>query len=446
MTDIDEWVEAFDDFVVAGRSSNSDELSGSITFLAPDLQEELATVLLDKIGFLSLKLPNLETDKNQNLQFTVELYVEDIFFEYLGNFGGGSFGTSVATPTPTPAATPSATPTAIPSPTPEPVVYETLPVTATPATPFPTATPTPAPSPPPILPTTTPTPSPTAVPIVLGNKPPKVSIRSTVEDVVGGSVVLEYVLYDFTGDRTSIKVEFSVDGGKGFNSASPFSLSDVTSKLETSASGISHRFSWNTGLDLGVKPFDSVIVRITPSDSSVGRSDQIGPFAYNPLRDTVAKECGIRDGQWLLDSKNWDELNKALLVCENRLVVSLQDGLVAVDKTARSTRTLSATLNEIGGAQKLVSAYGGVVLTLQQQAADAYTGTVSEDQFSATLTTLNDLAVELDKSLSTLGEDSQLINLKLQDTLQQQQRTLQTLSNVLQMSHDTLKSIINNFK
>ena len=160
----------------------------------------------------------------------------------------------------------------------------------------------------------------------------------------------------------------------------------------------------------------------------------------------MAKECGIRDGQWLLDSKNWDELNKALLVCENRLVVSLQDGLVAVDKTARSTRTLSATLNEIGGAQKLVSAYAGVVLTLQQQAADAYTGTVSEDQLSATLTTLNDLAAELDKSLSTLGEDSQLINLKLQDTLQQQQRTLQTLSNVLQMSHDTLKSIINNFK
>ncbi len=44
--------------------------------------------------------------------------------------------------------------------------------------------------------------------------------------------------------------------------------------------------------------------------------------------------------------------------------------------------------------------------------------------------------------LSTIGDDAQLANIDLQNKLQQQQQTLQTMSNVSKMLHDTSMSII----
>lgn len=49
---------------------------------------------------------------------------------------------------------------------------------------------------------------------------------------------------------------------------------------------------------------------------------------------------------------------------------------------------------------------------------------------------------ELEEKLATLGDDAQLANLELQDRLQKQQQTLQTLSNVSKSLFDTAKSII----
>ncbi len=49
---------------------------------------------------------------------------------------------------------------------------------------------------------------------------------------------------------------------------------------------------------------------------------------------------------------------------------------------------------------------------------------------------------EWEDKLNSVGEDAQLANVDLQNTLQKQQQTLQTISNVSKMLHDTAMSVI----
>jgi chromosome segregation ATPase len=50
--------------------------------------------------------------------------------------------------------------------------------------------------------------------------------------------------------------------------------------------------------------------------------------------------------------------------------------------------------------------------------------------------------VPMEVQLATVGEDAQLANIDLQNALQRQQQTLQTMSNVSKMLHDTAMAII----
>jgi hypothetical protein len=50
--------------------------------------------------------------------------------------------------------------------------------------------------------------------------------------------------------------------------------------------------------------------------------------------------------------------------------------------------------------------------------------------------------IKWEQKLSSLGDDAQLANIDLQNMLQKQQQTLQTLSNVSKMLHDTGMAII----
>jgi hypothetical protein len=52
----------------------------------------------------------------------------------------------------------------------------------------------------------------------------------------------------------------------------------------------------------------------------------------------------------------------------------------------------------------------------------------------------------LEEKLSSVGDDAQLANIDLQNSLQKQQQTLQTMSNVSKMLHDTATSIIRNMR
>ena len=51
-----------------------------------------------------------------------------------------------------------------------------------------------------------------------------------------------------------------------------------------------------------------------------------------------------------------------------------------------------------------------------------------------------------DTKLNTLGEDGQLFNIELQDALQNQQQTMQTMTNINKLMHDTTMAIIRKIK
>ena len=68
------------------------------------------------------------------------------------------------------------------------------------------------------------------------------------------------------------------------------------------------------------------------------------------------------------------------------------------------------------------------------------------DRATAQLQTMQrdlDRAIEeWEQKLSSVGEDAQLANIDLQNMLQKQQQTLQTMSNVSKAAHDTAMAII----
>ena len=59
------------------------------------------------------------------------------------------------------------------------------------------------------------------------------------------------------------------------------------------------------------------------------------------------------------------------------------------------------------------------------------------DSDNATKDEMESYIKDLDAQLSTIGDDAQLANIDLQNALQKQQQTLQTMSNVSKMLHDT---------
>jgi chromosome segregation ATPase len=60
----------------------------------------------------------------------------------------------------------------------------------------------------------------------------------------------------------------------------------------------------------------------------------------------------------------------------------------------------------------------------------------------ASLDEVKELLKKWEDQLSSLGDDAQLVNIDLQNALQKQQQTLQTMSNVSKMLHDTAMAII----
>lgn len=58
------------------------------------------------------------------------------------------------------------------------------------------------------------------------------------------------------------------------------------------------------------------------------------------------------------------------------------------------------------------------------------------------LDTLDDVIEHWEEELNTLGDDGKLANIDLQNMLQQQQQTIQTMSNVSKILHDTSMAVI----
>lgn len=85
MADLDPWSEWHKSFVIDGKCTDADELTGSLTFLGPDLQEELATITFEHVGIISLEQEGVEANKEDVARFTVELYCEEMKFDAFNN-------------------------------------------------------------------------------------------------------------------------------------------------------------------------------------------------------------------------------------------------------------------------------------------------------------------------------------------------------------------------
>lgn len=83
MADVAAWQDWHRNFVIEGKCSDADELTGAITFLAPDLLQELARIDLQHVGLISLDTTGWEANTEEVARFTVELYVEQMTFDYM---------------------------------------------------------------------------------------------------------------------------------------------------------------------------------------------------------------------------------------------------------------------------------------------------------------------------------------------------------------------------
>lgn len=83
MADSKPWEDWHRSFLIEGNCGEEAELSGAITFLGPDLSEELGAIQLLNVGILSMEATGNEANKEEVARFTVELYVEEMKFEYM---------------------------------------------------------------------------------------------------------------------------------------------------------------------------------------------------------------------------------------------------------------------------------------------------------------------------------------------------------------------------
>ncbi len=82
MSDIEDWQQWHKSFVIDGNCAEEDELSGAITFLGPNMEKTLATIELMNVGIISLEQAQSEANKEEVARFEVELYVENMRFDY----------------------------------------------------------------------------------------------------------------------------------------------------------------------------------------------------------------------------------------------------------------------------------------------------------------------------------------------------------------------------
>jgi hypothetical protein len=80
--DIAPWQEWHKSFVIDGKCTQGDELTGSLTMLGPDMAEELCTFDFINVGIISLEYGSGEANNNSLARFNVELYVEELKLTY----------------------------------------------------------------------------------------------------------------------------------------------------------------------------------------------------------------------------------------------------------------------------------------------------------------------------------------------------------------------------
>lgn len=113
------------------------------------------------------------------------------------------------------------------------------------------------------------------------NSAPVVTV-ATPSGTQSGNIVITYQLIDLESNASSVAVQFSIDGGATFATATS-SGGDGIANLASSPAGTAHTFIWNSVAD-GVAASavnNQVRIRITPSDAIAGTAVSTNNFAIN---------------------------------------------------------------------------------------------------------------------------------------------------------------------
>lgn len=116
----------------------------------------------------------------------------------------------------------------------------------------------------------------------------------------------------------------------------------------------------------------------------------------------------------------------------------------AVKKEIRAE--LKAARNELAklaGAEDTAAASFGITpINMEFTGSEEVLGNVSTYKDPTTKAELETYIQNLEEDLSSVGDDAQLANVDLQNMLQKQQQTMQMMSNIAKMLHDTAMAII----
>jgi hypothetical protein len=76
------FIDWHENFVIKGNNDASKEKKGSLTFLSPNRQTELAKIEFSNIGIFRIQPDKAQANADQIKRLTVELYVEQMTFQY----------------------------------------------------------------------------------------------------------------------------------------------------------------------------------------------------------------------------------------------------------------------------------------------------------------------------------------------------------------------------
>jgi hypothetical protein len=130
-------------------------------------------------------------------------------------------------------------------------------------------------------------------------------------------------------------------------------------------------------------------------------------------------------------------MHATLVACQDRLLASLAQEATALrqassipESTGIMRESLSVDTSHVQAASKAQTADTGPV---RWMAPEVISRSYAEIQVQI---------AALEQQLNSVGDDAQLANIDLQNTLQKQQQTLQAISNVSKVLHDTAMAVI----
>jgi len=143
-----------------------------------------------------------------------------------------------------------------------------------------------------------------------------------------------------------------------------------------------------------------------------------------------------------------DELQGIVVLCSTSIDKEL--GIIEVE--LELIKQISKNFEQTDNLRKETTASSGEMIISEQTIEKQYwiqrleTMKIKTESIQTGILLLESNLIELENFVENSDEDAQLTNIKMQNAVQKQQQTLQTMSNISKMQDDSILSIINNMR